>query len=74
MSITPHYKQIASVLFSLVFLKTSENFMVISLPAKQLFKRSVDPPFATDGSLAHRRWVLELWDPNTSLSEDTSLA
>lgn len=63
MKITPHYKQIASVLFILVLSKTFKNLMVIRLPARQLFKRNTDLPFPTEYSLVHGGWVLELWDP-----------
>lgn len=53
LKITSYYKQIASVLFILGFSKPLKNLMVIRCPARQLFKRSVDPPFATEHSLVH---------------------
>lgn len=74
LKMSSHYKQIASVLFILFFSKPLKNLMVIRCPSRKLFKQSVDPPFATEYSLVHGRWVLKLWDTSTSPSEGTSLA
>lgn len=73
LKISSHYKQIASVLFILVFKKTLKNLMVTRCPSRKLFKQSVDSAFATEHSLVHGRWVLKLWDPSTSPSEGASL-
>ena len=74
LKISSHYKQIASVLFILVFSKTLKNLMVIRCPSRKIFKQSVDPLFATEHSLVHGRWLLKLWDLSISPSEGTSLA